>query len=64
MIKRYILKILKTAKPVQDNLNRKQRIALKEIKDDENISNYWQGYLVNKSIDEINKYLPKYKYRQ
>ena len=39
-LRKDILKILKTAKPVKDNLTRNQRTALRELKHDENISIY------------------------
>ena len=39
-LRKDILKVIKTAKPVKDNLNRKQRTALRELKNDENISIY------------------------
>jgi len=40
VLRRDVLRILKTAKPIKDNLTREQRTALKEIKDDPNISIY------------------------
>ena len=39
-LRKDVLRILKTSKPPKDNLLKNQRIALKEIKNDKNISVY------------------------
>ena len=54
-----VLRILKTAKPVQDNLTREQRNTIKEIKNDPNISIYpfdkGSGLVRIRNEDAINK---------
>ena len=39
-LRKHVLRVLKTAKPVKDNLTREQRSTLKEIKNDQNICIY------------------------
>ena len=58
-LRKDVLRILKTAKPVKDNLTRDQRSALKELKNDNNISIYpfdkGSGLVRIKNEDAITK---------
>ena len=40
ILRKDVLRVLKTAKPIKDNLTRQQRVALREIKNDPSISIY------------------------
>ena len=58
-LRRDVLRILKLAKPVKDNLNQRQRLALKELRDDKEISIYpfdkGSGLVRITNISAINK---------
>ena len=58
-LRKDVLRILKTSRPVKDNLTHRQRVALKEIRDDKDINIYpydkGTGFVRIKKIDAITK---------